>query len=77
MTLEELITLDELLERDELIALDELLAELIVLHTRPPRLVGWLLQVVLLIQLLLFSQPQPFCVVIQLGYKVPYQLHWH
>jgi hypothetical protein len=31
---------DELLELDEITALDELLAELAVLHTRPPKLVG-------------------------------------
>ena len=33
------------------------------------------IQVVRAIQLLLFSQPQPLCVVTHKGYKVPYQLH--
>jgi hypothetical protein len=34
-----------------------------------------LVQVEREIQLLLFSQPQPLCVVTHKGYKVPYQLH--
>jgi hypothetical protein len=70
LELDELIRLDELLELDELSGteeLDELFTELGVLQTRPPKLLGWLLQVVLLMQLWEFSQPQPLCVVTQLG----------
>lgn len=36
---------------------------------------GAVAQVLCDIQLLLFSQPQPLCVVWQMGYNVPYQLH--
>lgn len=54
LELDELIRLDERLELDELTGieeLEELLAELGVVQTKPPKLLGWLLQVVLLIQL--------------------------
>jgi hypothetical protein len=38
--------------------------------------VPWLLQVLVVIQFLLFSQPQPLAVAVQIGYRVPHQLHW-
>lgn len=63
----ELVTFNELLEREELKGLDELLAELTLVHTNPPIFTGWLVQVLLLIQLWEFSQPHPLCVLTQLG----------
>jgi hypothetical protein len=77
---EELIELG-VLEREELVALErELDTEDGALDETPqtpvtPNGEGWLAQVVLEIQLLLFSYPQPLAVVTHNGYKVPYQLH--
>lgn len=77
----ELIRLEELLERGALLELGALLdlgaLELTPPHTKPPWLDGWVVQVLLEMQLLLFSQPQPLVVVTHDGYTVPYQLHWH
>ena len=59
--------LDELTRLLELDLDDEVAVELGVVHTKPPRFVGCVLQVALLMQLREFSQPHPVCVVIQLG----------
>jgi hypothetical protein len=64
---DEMLELEELVRRDELLELDEVRAALEVLQTIPPIFAGWLVQVVLLIQLFEFSQPQPVWVVTQLG----------
>jgi hypothetical protein len=67
----ELIRLEELLDLGTLLELGALLdlgaLELTPPHTSPPWLDGWVVQVLLDIQLLLFSQPQPLCVVTQDG----------
>lgn len=68
--LEELNTLEEL-DRIELELNDEL--DKPQLPTTPKG-DGWLVQVDVEIQLLLFSYPQPLCVETQTGYIVPYQL---
>lgn len=70
----------ELLDEDELLE-DELDDELLLDELELPPLTiphgaGCPLQVLLPIQLLEFSQPQPESMVWQSGYKVPYQLHW-
>jgi hypothetical protein len=68
--LEELNTVEEL-DRIEL----ELNDELDNPHEpTTPKGDGWLVQVDVDIQLLLFSYPQPLCVEMQTGYIVPYQL---
>ena len=54
------------------------LLELLTLDAEPPTTpygAGCEAQVLVAIQLVLFSQPQPLWVVPHSGYKVPYQLH--
>lgn len=87
LELEELLELDdELLELDEelleleeeLLELDELLLELELpepLQPTGPPLPHWLEQVVMPIQLALFSHPHPEDWLEHIAYRVPYQLH--